>query len=472
MASRMMERDSKKKSGTILIVDDEAFICKSLSHIVEKEGYSTVSAYNGKTALKLFHTAHPDLILLDLKLPGIEGMALLKHVIELEPDIPVIIITANASVTGAVSCIKNGAFDYLAKPFNHEEVTRLVNRGVESKRLKTRVRELSSQNEKNSSLIQLMGSSEAISQLVFKVNRVAMSDFTVIVAGESGSGKELVASAIHQASRRKKGPFIAVDCGAIPETLLESELFGHEKGAFTGADKQKPGKFELAKNGTLFLDEISNLTLGSQAKLLRALQEKTVNRVGSIESFDVDVRVLVASNSELSTPVHGGSFRKDLFYRLNEFTIKVPSLRNRKEDIPYLASRFLDECNIELDKHVEGFSDSAITAMLSYDWPGNVRQLRSAVKRASLLADDMIEDHHLDIQSQSLSQNSISAITGSSHPWIGRSLKEIVQESTIALEREVIVKLLEHTEGNKAKAARLLQVDYKTLHTKAKQFGI
>lgn len=461
----------KKKPANVLVVDDEAFICKTLSAIVEKAGYTAVLAYNGNTALKLFHTEQPSVVLLDLKLPGIDGVTLLKQFKELNPDVPVIIITAHANVNSAVSCIKLGAYDYLGKPFDHQEVIRLIKRAIESRKLKSKVKQLSSKAKRTNSLTQLMGSSEAICQLVFKVNRVAKSDFTVIVAGESGSGKELVARAIHQASPRKNGPFIAIDCGAIPETLLESELFGHEKGAFTGAVQKKSGKFELAKNGTLFLDEISNLTLGSQAKLLRALQEKTINRVGSTKSFDVDVRVLVASNMDLSSPVNDGAFRKDLFYRLNEFTIQIPPLRNRTEDIPFLANRFLEESNLDLGKQVEGFADSAITAMLSFTWPGNVRQLKAAVKRAVLLADDMIEEAHLELDDQS-SASCPGGVIGRSYNWEGRSLKEIIQENTTTLEREVISQTLDYTKGNKAKAARLLQVDYKTLHTKVKQFGI
>jgi len=303
------------------------------------------------------------------------------------------------------------------------------------------------------------------------VNGVAKSVFTVVILRETGSGKELVARAIHHNSDRSEGPFVAIDCGAIPETLLESELFGHEKGAFTGAVVQKPGKFEAAKGGTLLLDEISNMPLSSQVKLLRALQEKKVYRVGGTRPIDVDVRLLVASNQDLGSATASNAFRRDLFYRLNEFTINIPPLRERKGDIPYLAKRFLETTNIELGKGVKGFSESATEALLAHDWPGNVRQLRSTIRRAVLLADEMVTEIHLDMTKVSgLSQGNNPDIEGM--PWQGSSLKEIIRRNTLGIEREVLIKALKYTGGNKAKAARLLQIDYKTIHTKVKQLGI
>ncbi len=260
------------------------------------------------------------------------------------------------------------------------------------------MKELSGHLQAEIHLKELMGPSDIIARLISEVECVADSDFSVVIIGETGSGKEIVARAIHEASPRSSRPFTPVDCGAIPETLLESELFGHEKGAFTGADVKKPGKFEITHGGTLFLDEISNMPLGSQAKLLRVLQEKKVYRVGSTKSIDVDVRLLVASNQDLHDLTESGSFRQDLFYRLNEFAISVPPLRERKEDIPYLAKRFLDTANIELKKSVKGFSESALNVLFNYNWPGNVRQLRSTIRRATLLADDVITEKDLDLQ--------------------------------------------------------------------------
>ncbi len=325
--------------------------------------------------------------------------------------------------------------------------------------------------KKLKSLPELMGPSEVVRNIEAKVQQVASSDFTVIIFGETGSGKELIAQAIHQASPRKKGPFVAVDCGAIQETLVENELFGHEKGAFTGALQQKPGKFEEAKNGTLLLDEISNMTLGTQAKMLRALQEKTIYRVGGTKPFEVDVRVLVSCNQNLVEMNTEGSFRQDLYYRLNEFTIKVPALRERKEDIPYLANRFLKMTNNELEKTVTGISSSAMQVIMDYHWPGNVRQLKATIRRAVLLADEEIQEYHLGLVTTTEPPK-----TNFPHlenkPWHKYSLKEIIKQHTEVLEREVIQHVLEETQGNKAQAARVLQIDYKTLHNKLKQLRV
>ena len=320
-------------------------------------------------------------------------------------------------------------------------------------------------------LATLMGPSASVAHLVDKVERVARLDFSVIICGETGSGKELIANAVHQASPRRHGPFVAIDCGAIPEPLLESELFGHEKGAFTGACSKKNGKFEDATNGTLLLDEISNMTLGSQAKLLRALQEKRIYRVGGTTSFEVDVRILVSCNQDIGDPDDTDLFRRDLYYRLNEFTINVPPLRARKDDIPYLAKRFLDATNAELGKRIHAIADPAMTALLAFDWPGNVRQLRAVIRRAALLADATIEREHLELDQPKMAVKTPTAPV-ETPPWQGKSLKEIVKQQTVAIEKQVIHQVLSHTQGNKAEAARLLQVDYKTLLTKIKRSGI
>ena len=371
----------------------------------------------------------------------------------------------------AVGAIKEGAHDYLPKPFDNYEAIRVVRRALAERELKRKMSELSSRLQENLPLREVMGPSDAVARLISEMNRVAKSDFAVVIIGETGSGKEVVARAIHRASLRAKGPFIPVDCGAIPETLLESELFGHEKGAFTGAEVQKPGKFELAEGGTIFLDEISNMPLGSQAKLLRVLQEKKVYRVGGTKAITVNVRVLVASHQSLLDLSAAQAFREDLYYRLSEFTIQVPSLRERKEDIPYLAKRFLDNANVELKKYVKGFSESALNVLFNYNWPGNVRQLRSTIRRAALLADDVIEEKHWDLVRAPVPGMAFTPkVEG--EPWKGLSLREIVQQSTTAVEREVLVHVLKVTGGNKAKAARLLKIDYKTIHEKVKKLGI
>jgi two-component system nitrogen regulation response regulator GlnG len=455
----------------IMIVDDNEELCGMLSHLIEKAGFHAQVVYDGEVALKMMHSRSPDVMLLDIKMPSMDGMEVLRQVKEIDPDLPVVMITAFAEIHGAVEAIKAGAHDYLAKPFDNNEVIRVIHRALAERDLKRKLRHLTTQVQEMRPLREMMGPSDAIRRLESEVHCVAKSDFTIVILGETGSGKELVARAIHTHSVRSKAPFVPVDCGAIPEMLLESELFGHERGAFTGAVVQKSGKFEVAKGGTLFLDEISNMPLGSQAKLQRVLQDKVVYRVGGIKPIQVDVRLLVASNQNLQGITESGSFRKDLFYRLNEFTIVIPPLRERKEDIPYLAKRFLDAANMELNKHVKGFSESAIESLIDFHWPGNVRHLRATIRRAVLLADEVVTERHLDLKK-------VSAPEGAVHPkvqeviWNNSPLKEILRHNVIAVEREVLIQALKHTGGNKAKAARLLQIDYKTIHTKVKQLGI
>jgi len=461
----------KKHDADILIVDDEEHFRTILSSIMEEEGFKVLEAQDGEAALRMLRVNSPDIMLTDVKMPGMDGWELLKKAKDLDPDLPVVMITAFADIPGAVGAVKEGAHDYLPKPFDNYEVIRVVRRALAERDLKRKMSELSSRLQENLPLREVMGPSDAVARLISEVNRVAKSDFAVVIVGETGSGKEVVARAIHRASLRAKGPFIPVDCGAIPETLLESELFGHEKGAFTGAEVQKPGKFELAEGGTLFLDEISNMPLGSQAKLLRVLQEKKVYRVGGTKPITVNVRVLVASHQSLHDLSAAQAFREDLYYRLSEFTIQVPPLRERKEDIPYLAKRFLDNANVELKKYVKGFSESALNALFNYNWPGNVRQLRSTIRRAALLADDVIEEKHWDLVRAPVPGMAFTPkVEG--EPWKGLSLREIVQQSRTAVEREVLVHVLKVTGGNKAKAARLLKIDYKTIHEKVKKLGI
>jgi len=335
---------------------------------------------------------------------------------------------------------------------------------------------LSSQVEDPASLRESMGPSSAVSRLISDVSRVAKTNFSVLILDETGAGKELVAHAIHGLSSRSRGPFMTVDCGAIPETLLESELFGHEKGSYTGADRQKIGKFEMACDGTFFLDEVSNMPLGSQAKLLRVLQDRTIYRIGATQPVKVDVRVLAASNQNLRQLTEGSdsSFRHDVYFRLNEFTIPVPPLRERREDILYLAKRFLDLTNVELQKEVRSFTQEAVDVLLAYHWPGNVRQLRSIIRRAVLLADDTITEKHLGAECAApapIPPQTAEPVTEiSCHGDL--SLKEIVQRKTAAIEREILARVLRETGGNKAAAARLLRIDYKTIHLKIKEYGI
>jgi len=453
----------------VLIVDDDPDISLMLSALMKKEGLTSTVAHDGETALEMFPVAKPDMLLVDVKMPGMDGMEVMKRVKEMDSDLPVVLITAYAEITASVAAMRAGAFDYLAKPFDHAEVIRVVRAALaeRERRRWSHVEEISADNR----LRVMMGPSDAVTRIIREVNRVAQSDFSVIIQGETGSGKELVARAIYQQSPRAGAPFIPLDCGAIPETLIESELFGYEKGAFTGAVVPKAGKFEAAQEGTLFLDEISNLPLGAQARLLRVLQEKAVFRVGAAKPIKIDVRLLTASNKELKGLVESGQMREDLYFRLNEFTITIPPLRERKDDIPYLAKRFLDITNKELQKNVQRFSEYCLEALLSYNWPGNVRQLRSIIRRAVLLADDVITEKHLEIK-RALVPGLAFTPRGRGTPWQELSLKEIVQRSVVTVEREVLTQALKHTRGNKAMAARLLHIDYKTMHSKLKQYGI
>jgi len=453
----------------VLIVDDDRDISLLLSALMNKEGLTSMMAHDGETALQMVPVVRPDMILVDVKMPGIDGMEVLKRVKETDPHLPVVLITAYAEISTTVAAMRAGAFDYLAKPFDHSEVIRVVRAA-----LVEGVRRRQFMNEEISAdncLRVMMGPSDAVTRIIREVNRVAQSDFSVIVQGETGSGKELVARGIYQLSSRAGGPFIPLDCGAIPETLIESELFGYQKGAFTGASAPKAGKFEAAHSGTLFLDEIGNLPLASQTTLLRVLQEKAVLRLGATQPIKIDVRLLTASNQELQRLVTSGQMREDLFFRLNEFTITIPPLRERKDDIPYLVKRFMDLTNKELQKNVRRLSEYGLEAILSYNWPGNVRQLRSVIRRAVLLADDIITEKHLDIKRAPVPGLAFTPkIQGT--PWDELSLREIVHRSVVTVEREVLIQVLKHTRGNKAKAARLLQIDYKTIQTKLKQFGI
>ncbi len=452
----------------ILIVDNEESTRELLAHLIEMEGLTPLVASNGETALKMIRSETPYLLLVVHRMPGLTGLEVLRHVRDMDEGLPVILLNGYAAVRNAVEAMKAGAYSYLAKPFDLDEVIQLVSKALKER---NRPRQLKPryQTSDQSSLREMMGTSNVISRLIADVDRVARSNFSVLIIGETGSGKELVARAIHQASLRARAPFIPIDCGAIPETLLESELFGHERGAFTGAHARKVGRFEQAQQGTLLLDEIPNLSLAAQAKLLRVLQEKVINRVGGSKPMAVDVRVLAASNQDLQTLAALGSFREDLFFRLNEFTIVIPPLRDRSEDILYLANRFLELTNAELKKSVGGFSRAATEALLAYNWPGNVRQLRSTIRRATLLADDIITDKHLNlVQQPCQARHSPPPVL----PWRQLPLKEIVRRSTIAVEREVLIQVLSLTRGNKAKASRLLQIDYKTIQSKLKEYGI
>ena len=463
----------KDPKGKVLIVDDEPVICKLLSQLTQKAGFIPLTSLNATDALEKIASEQPDVLLTDIMMPDVSGIELLMQAKEISPDMPIVMITAHAHIPGAVEAIKLGAYDYLSKPFQNKEVISVVNRALEERQLKREARLLFSSLTIENPLRRLMGPSEVMGQLISELSMVAKSNFSVILFGETGTGKELIARAIHDASDRSGKAFIAVDCGAIPESLFESELFGHKKGSFTGASQYRVGKFEAAHEGTLFLDEISNMPIGSQAKLLRALQEKSVCPLGSSKSVKVNARIVAASNQNLRELAATGSFREDLFFRLNEYVLHIPPLRERKADIPYLAGLFLESTNQELSKNVPGFTEEAMQVLLSYEWPGNVREFRSVVRRAVLMANKLITKKQLNIKKIRTKKTKLAPKShAGTWDWDGESLKKSVRELTIDAEREIIEKVLRQTKGNKAEAARLLKIDYKTIFTKLKAYNI
>ncbi len=457
----------------ILIVDDEKDFSEILFHVIRKEGFAPLVAHDGETALEMVRVGMPDALLLDVKMPGLDGMEVLRRAKKIDPDLPVLMITAYGGLHGAVQAMREGAVDYLAKPLNNHELIDKIRRAILNRKAKPK-KSASGIGTGQSTMLRLeeiMGPSDAVRKIISDVRLVAASNFTVVIQGETGTGKELVARAIHTASNRHATALVPLDCGAIPETLFESELFGHEKGAFTGANSRRPGKFEMAQEGTLFLDEIANMPLSCQTKLLRAIQERTFFRVGGREPVTVDVRLLVATNQDLNTAVSQGKFSRDLLYRLSEFTVLIPSLRERKEDILHLSNRFVRATNTELNKKIKGFSDSALQILLDHRWPGNVRQLRAAVRRAVLQAENLIQPEHLVLDGlKPIGPSETSSAEDSD--WEGLPLKEIIRRTSVDLERRVLGWAIRKTRGNKAEAARLLQVDYKTMHSKVKQYGI
>lgn len=450
--------------STILIVDDNEDLRSTLSDIIGSEGYTIMDAGDGNTALKLVKSSDPDLVLLDMKLPGMDGMKILEEIKKFDKNTIVIMLTAYGDVKGAVNAMKLGAFDYLTKPFDNEELLIIIKKALDTQNLSKEVESLRKQLDEKNLIGEVIGQSPEFSQVLKQVQIIAPTNMTVMIQGESGTGKEVICKLIHKLSLRKSQPLVAIDCGAIPDTLVESELFGHEKGAFTGADGPKQGKFEQAHGGTLFLDELTNLTEASQMKLLRVLQERKFQRLGGKKIIEADVRIIAASNVKLFDAVQSGKFRNDLYYRLNEFHINLPLLKDRKEDIPVLAKHFLDEANGELSKSVKGFSPESAKLLLSYSWPGNVRELKNVVRRAVLLCQaEYITTDDLDINT-----NTIHITSQSPSAEAPNSL----EDATKQVERELILKALEQTGGNKIKAAKLLQMNRKTLYRKLKSLGI
>ncbi len=458
-------------SDRILVVDDQEGIRWILSQLLEDAGYAVSTAADGQVALDAAGKHPPDLVLMDVRMPRLDGMTALERLKQSDPHLPIIMITAYGQVPDAVQAMKLGAVDYLLKPFHNEEVLLAIRRALERVALVEEIRGLRAQLESTVGLGEVMGTSQEIQKVFVQVQQVARTNFTVILQGETGTGKELVARAIHQQSDRRDRPFLAVDCGAVPETLIESQLFGHERGAFTGANVRRQGDFELASGGTLFLDEVTNLPLGMQVKLLRVLQERQIRRVGGRQFIGVDPRILAATNVDLQEEVRRDRFRPDLFHRLNEFTILIPALRARPQDILVLARIFLEQARMELKKHIHGISEEAGKLLQEYAWPGNVRELKNVIRRAALLCADTIAPEHLVALGQTMSlPGSLAGLEGDLDR--GLSFKQITRRALAGVERQVVERALHLTRGNRSQTARLLRIDEKTLRTKIRGLGI
>lgn len=446
----------------VLIVDDEKNIREGLGTALQMDGYDVRLAADGKEAMSIINSTEMDLVITDLKMPGVSGEELLKYISSSYPTVPVIILTGHGTIESAVKAMRDGAYDFLTKPVNLDRLSLLVKRALANRELSLQHRalqdELETLNRKNT-YSRIIGKSSQMRKVMNLVEQVAQTKASVLITGESGVGKELVADAIHNLSSRRDKPFIKVHCAALTESLLESELFGHEKGAFTGAIARKRGRFELAHTGTIFLDEIGEINQTVQIKILRVLQEKKFERVGGEETIEVDVRVISATNRDLKEEIEKGTFREDLYYRLNVVNIHVPPLRERKEDIPLLATAFLKEFAEENGKDIEGIDPKARLVLYAYSWPGNIRELRNCIESAVVMAkSNIITLDDLPPTINSSSDGDCIKIT------MGTSLSEA--------EKEIIRCTLNHEKGNKSRTAEILGIGRKTLHRKLQEYGL
>lgn len=438
----------------ILIVDDEASVRDSLYQWFKADGYRVDTAEEATSALKKLQENPWDIILLDIKMPGMDGIELQNRIKQIDKNIVTIIITAYAAVDTAIQALKDGAFDYVTKPIDPDDLSRLIRNAIEKRRLVTENIQLRQQIEELSLPDEVVGESPAMKRVMEMVNTVAKTDSTVMILGESGTGKELIARAIHSRSSRRYFPIITINCGAYPEGLLESELFGHEKGAFTGAIYRRKGKLEMADKGTLFLDEIGNISEKMQMDLLRVIETKNFTRLGGDKAIDVDFRVISATNKDLEKAIKEGSFREDLYYRLNVFSILLPPLRERRTDIPLIAKYFLSKYAQSMNKNVVDFSPQAMEMFIGYDWPGNIREVRNVVERAIVVAQGP------QIQVEDISFPFPSPAT----PSGGASLEEV--------EKDQILKILNQTKGNIAQAAEILKISRLTIYNKIEKYHL
>jgi DNA-binding NtrC family response regulator len=453
------------KRNKLLVVDDEHLIRWSLEQNLKKQGYEVVTAGSGEDALRLVREEQPDLVLLDIQLPGISGIEVLEKIKEHDEDIVVIMVTANSALENAVSAMRLGATDYISKPFNLDELSIVVKKALETSDLKQEVIRLRSETKKEG-LPNIIGESRQIKYLMEVLDKVARSEAsTVLVQGESGTGKELVAKWIHYSSNRAEKPFIAINCAAVPATLLESELFGYEKGAFTDAKATKKGLFELADGGTVFLDEIGDMEMGMQAKLLRFLEDRSFRRIGGSRVFTVDVRIISATNKELLKSIEEKTFRNDLYYRLQVIPIFLPSLRERKEDIIPLATHFIKMYNKDFNKKVVGIAGMAERIMTDYSWPGNIRELKNVIERAIILGNDdtlLLEHLPLELVAKTTPQPG-APVSSFRLPPEGIDIEQV--------EKELIRQALEVVEWNQSKAAKMLNLGIDAFRYRMKKFG-
>ncbi len=469
----MSARARQTADPPILIVEDKDSLRTMLRDALEAQGHTVVEACDQPEAETALLASHPAVVLSDLRLPVGDGFGVLRAAKELDPQLPVIVMTAFGSIQDAVVAIREGALDFLAKPVDPDHLLLMVERALAQRRLATENMILKDELAQRRGAPKIVGDDAKLKQVSVALHRAAATDTTVLLEGESGTGKELFARALHALSPRADGPFVAINCAAIPETLLETELFGHEKGAFTGASARKPGKFELAHRGTLFLDEIGDLPLSLQAKILRALEEKRFERVGGTAPLQVDVRVVAATNRNLKAAVAARQYREDLYFRLSVFPILIPPLRDRPSDIPMLAKYFIERFCRDLNKKPLVLSPAAEEELCTYAWPGNVRELQNCIERAAILTEgDTIHPRHLNLSFRGPSPAPIDDDGG---PWskidLSGTLGEASRRTLIEVEKRKIEQSLKEAAGNRGRAAELLQVSYKTFTAKLREYG-
>ena len=457
----------------VLVVDDELSLRKVLSATLQREGYEVQVASDGEEALAALERDGADVVVTDLVMPRMDGLTLLRKVVKAHPDVPVIVVTAHGKVDSAVTAMKAGAFDFVTKPFEHDDLKAIIAKAARQSDLNAR--NVVPDEPGRRRFTEIIGKGQRMIELQQIIAKVADAPSTVLIQGESGTGKELVATALHEQSSRREAPFIKINCAAIPRELVEAELFGFEKGAFTGAVQSKPGRFELADGGTLFLDEIGEIPIEMQVKLLRAIQESEFERVGGVKTTRVEVRLIAATSRDLTREIAAGRFREDLYYRLNVVPVQLPPLRERRDDIPLLVEHFRQKYNARLKKDVERIEDDALLALSGYSWPGNIRELENVLERTILFAEGPViraSDLPASLRGQAAGEEGAPGGGAPGLPTAPGPLKEIVKGQVQAIERDLIVRGLEVTGGNVTRTAKLLKISRKSLQMKMKEFNL